>query len=153
YSQTLAPGQSVQNATQVYPTMTQALLEQRTEQALMAAREYLIKHGSLIPVLQILCKETAIIFALADQGAVDRIPEIIKKYRADADAFIFVTEGWVKDLTNTHRIGEVIQVAAVSRTGKYCGACVFTRDTNDVPQFAEPMFSTEFYSRHLDGAF
>ncbi|MBV5328403.1 MAG: hypothetical protein JZU65_12350 [Chlorobium sp.] len=136
-----------------YKSMSQFLLEQRTEDTVKIAQQNLIENGYVTPVLQIFIKGTAIIFGLAGSAAMNRIPEIIKKYETAADAFILVTEGWVKDPTNTYRIGEAINVCAKSRSGNYGAVSVFSRDVNNKPVFDKTMYSSQVYCRHLDGVF
>jgi hypothetical protein len=133
--------------------MSQSLLKQRTEDAVKVAQQHLMTAGYVAPVLLIFGEETAIILGFADPGAMNQIPVIVKRYEAEAEAFILVNEGWVKGPTNTYRIGEAINVCAKSRTGNYGAVCIFSRDVNNKPVFDKTMYSSQVYCRHLDGVF
>lgn len=136
-----------------YKPMSQAHLEQLTRDTVKSAQQSLISEGYLIPVLQIFIKDTVIILGFADSESMNQIPVIVKKYEAEAEAFVLVNEGWLKDPTNTERIGETINVCAKSRTGQYGSVCIFTRDADNKPVLDKPMYSSQFYSRLLDGVF
>lgn len=139
--------------TGVHEQMSQTFLEQTVKDMVCVAQQNLMNDGYLVPTLMIFIKDNVNIISLVGAVAMDQATEIIKTNESVADAFILINEGWLKDPTNSYRIGETINVSAKSRTGKYGAVCIFTRDSNNKPVLQKTVYSSEMYNRILASVF
>lgn len=121
--------------------MTQMEINEIVDKCVEGAKANLLKDGHLVPALIIVNADAPLVMALSMANEAEKemlakaMPKILKQF--NAEAAIIITDGWLKDPTNTFRIGESIGIFGASPRGKFAKAVNYTRDKDGNPVFAE----------------
>lgn len=104
-----------------------------------------VKGGELTTVLLSMRNEADKVFLET------AIPRVIRTLAPEAS--FMVTDAYLKDITNTHRIGEVVTVVAASPYGLISKAVKYTQGDGDKPIFGDIMTAEQTQSRFFHGVF
>ena len=114
-------------------------LNEIAERYVEAAKAKLRECVELPPVLIILNAGAPIVEILSIENEADKemiaknMPKLLKQ--ANADAAILISDGWRKDPTNMHRIGEAVSVTCSSPYGSFIKIVNYRRTYNGKPIF------------------